>query len=62
MPRKMFDCRDLPGDCTLAITGEEDEVVEAQVLHAVQAHGQADSTELREQIRAALKEAPPGAY
>ena len=61
MTRKMFDCRELPGDCTLAIAGEEDEAVDAQVVHAVQAHGQTDSSELREQIRAALKEAPPGA-
>ena len=58
MPRKIFDCRDLPGDCTLAITGEEEEVLEAQVLHAVQIHGQMDSTELRELIRGALKDAP----
>jgi predicted small metal-binding protein len=61
MPRKMFDCRDLPGECTLAIAGEEDEVVEAQVLHVVNVHGQAESAQLREQIRAALKEAPQGA-
>lgn len=61
MTRKMFDCRDLPGDCTLAITGDDDEVVDAQVLHAVEAHGQTDSAELRTQIRAALKNAPPGA-
>jgi hypothetical protein len=39
----------------------EDEVVDAQVLYAVQAHGQTDSRDLREQIRASLKEAPPGA-
>jgi predicted small metal-binding protein len=58
MPRKMFDCRNLPGSCTLAISGEEDEVVEAQVLHVVDVHGQADSAQLREQIRAALTDAP----
>ena len=60
MARKMFDCRDWPGDCTLAISGEEDEVVDAQVLHAVQAHGQAESALLREQIRASLEDAPAG--
>ena len=47
MQRKMFDCRDLPGECTLAIEGEQHEVVEAQVLHSVQIHGQKDSAELR---------------
>jgi predicted small metal-binding protein len=61
MARKMFDCREWPGECTLAISGEEEEVVEAQLLHAVQAHGQAASAQLREQIRASLKEAPSGA-
>ena len=61
MPRKMFDCRDWPGECTLAISGEEDEVIEAQLLHVVEAHGQQDSPQLREQIRAALKDAPAGA-
>jgi predicted small metal-binding protein len=61
MSRKFFDCRELPGDCTLAIAGEEDEVVEAQVLHAVQMHGQKDSPDLRDLIRRSLKEAPAGA-
>ena len=61
MSRKFFDCRDLPGDCTLAIGGEEDEVVEAQVLHAVKIHGQKDSPDLRDLIRSALKDAPAGA-
>jgi predicted small metal-binding protein len=61
MPRKMFDCRDWPGECTLAISGEEAEVMEAQVLHVIQAHGQEDGAELRDQIRASLKDAPAGA-
>jgi predicted small metal-binding protein len=61
MSRKMFDCREWPGDCTLAISGEEDEVVEAQLLHVVEAHGQQASPQLREQIRASLKDAPAGA-
>ena len=58
MPRKVFDCRDWPGECTLAISGEEDEVVEAQLAHAVHAHAQEDGPELREMIRASLKDAP----
>jgi predicted small metal-binding protein len=61
MPRKMFDCREWPGECTLAISGEEDEVVDAQLLHVVEAHGQQPSPQLREQIRASLKDAPSGA-
>lgn len=58
MSRKIFDCRDWPGECTLAISGEEREVVEAQVLHVVQAHGQQESDQLRELIRRSLKDAP----
>ena len=61
MPRKTFDCRDWPGECSLAISGEEEEVVDAQLVHVVQAHGQQQSPELRELIRASLKDAPPGA-
>jgi predicted small metal-binding protein len=57
MTRKMFDCRTWPGPCTLAISGTEEEVVAAQVLHVVSAHGQQDSTELGEQIRACLTDA-----
>jgi predicted small metal-binding protein len=39
--RKMLDCRDFPSvmNCTLTIAGEEDEVVRAAVLHAVDVHG-----------------------
>ena len=61
MDRRIFDCREWPGECTLTISGEEDEVVEAQLLHAVQAHGQQDAPELRKLIRASLKPAPAGA-
>lgn len=60
MGRHMFDCREWPGECTLAISGEEDEVVQAQLFHAVRAHGQQDTLELRELIRASLKPAPVG--
>ena len=60
MSRKMFDCREWPGECTVAISGEEDEVVDAQLQHVVQAHGQEESAKLRELIRASLKAAPMG--
>ena len=60
MTRKMFDCRRWPGPCGLAISGEEEEAVAAQLQHVVQAHGLQDSRELREQIRASLSDAPAG--
>ncbi len=58
MSRKMMDCREAPSDihCTLTIAGEEDEVFQAAVSHAVSAHGHEDSPELREMIRGMLKE------
>ena len=58
MARKVADCRDMPSEvqCTLTISGEEDEVVAAATQHAVAVHGHTDSPELREQIRSMLKE------
>ncbi|MFD8964768.1 DUF1059 domain-containing protein [Streptomyces sp. NPDC059568] len=59
--RKVADCRDFPSEtkCTLAISGEEDEVVRAASEHAASVHGHEDSPELREQIRSMLKDEVP---
>ncbi|WP_399093564.1 DUF1059 domain-containing protein [Streptomyces sp. BBFR2] len=59
--RKVIDCRDYPSEsrCTLTISGEEEEVVRAASEHAVSVHGHAPGPELREQIRAALKNEIP---
>lgn len=56
--RKMADCRDMPSEmnCTLAISGEEDEVVRAAAEHAASVHGHEDTPELREEIRTHLKD------
>ncbi|HZZ65375.1 MAG TPA: DUF1059 domain-containing protein [Candidatus Baltobacteraceae bacterium] len=59
MARKMIDCRDFPSEskCTIAIAADtEEEVIEVAVPHAVTKHGHKDSPELREQIRAGIKE------
>jgi predicted small metal-binding protein len=58
MTRKVADCRKFPSemDCTLTITGEEEEVVRAATEHAVSVHGHTDSPELREQVRATLED------
>ncbi len=58
MARKVVDCRDMPSErgCTLAISGEEDEVLDAATQHAVAAHGHEDTSELREMIRGGLKD------
>ncbi|MFC5180813.1 DUF1059 domain-containing protein [Actinomadura harenae] len=59
--RKVADCRQFPSDinCTLTISGEEDEVLRAATEHAVSAHGHTDSPELREQLRGMLKDEVP---
>jgi predicted small metal-binding protein len=61
MARKMIDCRQLPNDigCTLTIAGEEEEVLDAAVLHAVDKHGHQQTAELREQLRGVLTDVQP---
>jgi predicted small metal-binding protein len=61
MARKMIDCRSMPSDinCTLTIAGEEEEVLDAAVMHAVAKHGHEDSAELREGIRRGLVDVEP---
>jgi predicted small metal-binding protein len=55
--RKSIDCRDYPSEknCSLKISGTEEEVLDAAVLHAVSVHGHQNTPELREQIRSMLK-------
>jgi predicted small metal-binding protein len=56
--RKIIDCRLYPSEknCSLAISGTEEEVLEAATQHAVSAHGHPNSPELREQLRSLLKD------
>ena len=55
--RKSIDCRDYPSEknCSLKISGNEQEVLDAAVQHAVSAHGHEETPELREQIKSMLK-------
>ena len=68
MARKMLDCREVPSDsnCSLTLTGEEAEVLEAGAAHAVAVHGHTDGEELRSGLRGFLRDAPqatgPGAF
>lgn len=63
MSRKTMDCRDFPSDskCTLTISGEDDEVLRAAVLHAVDVHGHKDTPEFRNELKKALKPEPASA-
>jgi hypothetical protein len=63
MARKVADCREMPSEsgCTLTISGDEEEVVRAASAHAISVHGHEDTPELREMVRANLKEEAPAA-
>ena len=56
--RKSIDCRDYPSEknCSLKISGTEEEVIDAATQHAVSAHGHEDMPELREQLKSMLKD------
>ena len=60
--RKVVDCRLFPSDndCTLTISGTDEEVLKAATEHAVSSHGHTDTPELREQLRAAMKDEEQG--
>jgi predicted small metal-binding protein len=61
MARKMVDCRSIPNEigCTLTIAGEEEEVLDAAVMHAVAKHGHENTPEFREELRGVLTDAEP---
>jgi predicted small metal-binding protein len=58
MARKYIDCRDHPSEnnCSLKISGTEEEVLDAAVEHAVSVHGHRESAELRQELRSMLKD------
>jgi hypothetical protein len=58
----MADCRRFPSEshCTLTIIGEEGELIDAAVAHAVTVHGHQDSPEMRAQLHDMLE--PESAY
>ena len=57
MARKIIDCRDFPGPCSLAVSGEEDEVLQAQAAHLSLVHDMPDTAEVRAYVRSMLKDA-----
>ena len=58
--RKSIDCRNYPSDnnCSLKISGTEEEVLNAATPHAASAHGHKNSPELREQMKSMLQDEP----
>lgn len=60
MSRKMIDCRRMPSErnCSVTISGTEEEVLAVAVRHAIEEHGHDDTPELREKIRQGLVDEP----
>jgi predicted small metal-binding protein len=58
--RKSIDCRKYPSEknCSLKISGTEEEVLDAAVAHAVSAHGHENNPELRDTLRTLLQNEP----
>jgi hypothetical protein len=56
--RRSIDCREFPSEknCSLKISGTEEEVLAAAAQHAVSSHGHQDGPELREALRSGLRE------
>ena len=56
--RKSIDCRNYPSErnCSLKISGTEEEVLDAAVQHATSVHGHENTPELREQIKQILRD------
>jgi hypothetical protein len=56
--RKFIDCREYPSEnnCSLKISGTENDVLDAATAHASACHGHENNTELREQLRTMLKD------
>ncbi len=54
--RKVADCRKFPSEknCSLTITGTEEEVMEVALWHATTAHGHKDTPEFRNQLKGFL--------
>jgi len=56
--RKFIDCREYPSakNCSLKISGSEEDVLDAAVAHATTSHGHENNPELRNELRKLLKE------
>lgn len=64
MTRKVADCRRFPSEmnCSLTISGEEEEVVRAAAEHAVSVHRHEDGPKLRVEIRGMLQDEREAAH
>jgi len=60
MARKCIDCSQFASfhNCTVTISGSEEEVLDLAVIHAVVSHGHDNPYELRQQLRPLLQDLP----
>ena len=56
--RKYIDCSEFPSDsnCTLKISGTEEEILPVAAQHAAAVHGHEDTPEMREKLRGFFKD------
>ena len=56
--RKYIDCSEYPSEsnCSLRISGREDEIMPVAVKHAVEVHGHEDTPEFRNELKQLLKD------
>ena len=56
--RKSIDCGKFPSEqnCTLKISGTENEVLETAAAHAAAVHGHEDTPEFREQLKGMMQD------
>jgi hypothetical protein len=56
--RKVADCRKFPSEknCTVTISGTEEEVLPLAIHHTVKDHGHEDTPELREQVKKMIED------
>jgi len=56
--RKVADCRKFPSEnnCSVSVSGSEEEVLKVATRHAIEEHGHEDNAELKEQIKGMLED------
>jgi hypothetical protein len=57
MTRTVFDCARVPGEtCSIQISGERDDVLQAAQDHLVSAHGMASDSKLKQNVTKVVDE------
>lgn len=62
MTRKYVDCREFPSEMNCSVTliaDTERELLDAAVQHAVAVHGHADTPDLRDMLKGAVRDGSP---